>query len=199
MQAADRLILQVSSALLPTFYQMLEQGFMVTAPMGCSVKDFICHHLDVDSGYLAERIQTIFLNQKPVDNPDAALLSKGSVVALSAAMPGLAGATLRKGGRLAALRSQISCRTVGRGPSGEETPVRVKFFNRVARDLGAACFEKGVRLPRSSLKWFLDRYLSGIAADIQTVRLNGRRIEPAGLSQVLWGKEIFLKITAAAS
>jgi len=55
-----------------------------------------------------EKISTIFLDGKAVDSPETALLREGSTLALSSAMPGLAGAILRRDGPYASLRSSIT-------------------------------------------------------------------------------------------
>src|SRR4030042_1232647 len=115
MDPIKHLTLTVSAGQLPKFFQMLEQGFIVESAVGCSLRDFICGRLGLDGQYLENRVQTIFLDHNPVDNLDTARIREGSTVALSAAMPGLAGATLRKGGRFAVMRNQISCHTGAAG------------------------------------------------------------------------------------
>ena len=55
-----------------------------------------------------EKIQSIMLDGKPVDDIGSAMIHDGSVLALSAAMPGLVGATLRRGGAYASFRSAIT-------------------------------------------------------------------------------------------
>ena len=58
-------------------------------------------------------------------------------LALSAAMPGLVGATLRRGGTYAAMRAAIT-RAAERGAAAarEEPLVRVKLFNLLIDELG---------------------------------------------------------------
>jgi hypothetical protein len=97
--------------LIPRFFQLLQQGFAVKVQAGCSVKTLLCEQLGLSPEYLEERIQTIFLDGRPVDDVNSAIIEDGSTLALSAAMPGLAGATLRKGGYYAPMR--------GRGGSSE--------------------------------------------------------------------------------
>lgn len=67
--------------------------------------------------YVEERIQTLLLNGLAVDDPDTAVLESGARLALSAAMPGVLGATLRRGGACicgAALRLKRQARWSGR-------------------------------------------------------------------------------------
>ena len=56
------LFLQVNPKLIPLFFQLLGQGFSVNIHSGVTVKDLICKQLGINGDYLAQRIQTIFLN-----------------------------------------------------------------------------------------------------------------------------------------
>ena len=87
---------------------VFRQGVLVEILSGSSIRQVIVDQLGIAEDYLENRVQTLFLNGKPVDDVDAMRVSDGSILALSAAMPGLAGATLRKGGKYAAFRQQIS-------------------------------------------------------------------------------------------
>ncbi len=196
MDHVSRLNLTVDAAFLPRFYQLLEQGFILFAPPGCSVRDFVCRHLDVEPRYLEQRIQTIFLDQKPVDDLDTAVIRSRSVVALSAAMPGLAGATLRKGGQFAAMRQRITCSTVSGPAATETTPVTVKFFNMVARELGQPHLAKGIRLSSTHLAWFLEKYPDVLSGGIADARLDGEPVDPQTLAATRWCPEVFLRVSA---
>ena len=61
--------------------------------------------LGISESYLNERVQTIFLNGRAVDDLFGEVVGNNSTIALSAAMPGLAGAVFRKGGMLSSLRN----------------------------------------------------------------------------------------------
>jgi len=71
---------------------------MISATVGCSIKNLLCNQFDITPEYLSDRISTIFLNGKPVDDVESAIIKDNSILALSGAMPGLVGATFRKGG-----------------------------------------------------------------------------------------------------
>jgi len=184
--------------MLPVFFQLLEQGFIHESFPGCSVRQLVCNQLGLDPRYLEERVQTVFLDHKPVDDLDSAILQKGSVLALSAAMPGLAGATLRKGGRFAVLRRQISCGLQDDCRSAEKTQVTVKYFNMIARELGKAQFEKGVRLKGSYLNGFFNKHIETLKPNISSIRLDGREIDSSALSGIVWDKEVFLVLKSEA-
>jgi len=53
-------------------------------------------------------VQTVVLDALVVDDPDTATVRDGSTIALSAAMPGIAGCMLRKSSRYAPMRSQLT-------------------------------------------------------------------------------------------
>jgi len=90
-----KLCIVITDELLPRFFKLLEQGFFVTTTTGCSIKDLLCKQLSIDEEYLDKRIQTLFLDGKPVDKVEKAYLHNEATLALSGAMPGLVGATLR--------------------------------------------------------------------------------------------------------
>ncbi|NJL58424.1 MAG: hypothetical protein HC887_00995 [Desulfobacteraceae bacterium] len=62
------------------------------------MQTLLCDILEIPKDYVLNRISTIFLDGKPVDCLDTAFVRNHSVVSLSAAMPGLVGAVMRRGG-----------------------------------------------------------------------------------------------------
>ncbi|MEW5908248.1 MAG: hypothetical protein AB1659_00450 [Thermodesulfobacteriota bacterium] len=128
------------------FFQLLEQGILVNGRIGESVRDFLVNRLGVENEYLESRIQTVFLSGKPVDDLDHTYIQNGSVVALSAAMPGLVGSTLRRGGHYASMRSGISEQMGRKLESNESVDVTVKLFNLVRKELGEQLFQQGIRI-----------------------------------------------------
>ncbi|MFH0824400.1 MAG: hypothetical protein V2B18_16730 [Pseudomonadota bacterium] len=137
------------------FGLLLQQGFFVPCGTGVSVRDVVCGELGVESDYLDRRINTIFLNGKPVDDVDAAFIEAGSTLTLSASMPGLVGAVMRKGGFYAAMRCSITHRTAAAGPAGhEKTLLRLKLLNMTANELGPLFLQRGVLITGSELAAF---------------------------------------------
>lgn len=137
--------LSLSENLAPKFFQLLSMGFHLSIHEKMTLKDLLCDRLGVKPDYLKERIQTIFLNGKAVDNEGDLKVQPGDVLALSAAMPGLAGAMMRKQGRYAPMRKKISHESSDAQelpePAGE---VAIKLFNIIAHELGPVLFEQGV-------------------------------------------------------
>ena len=107
--------------------------------------------MGIAEDYLENRVQTLFLNGKPVDDVDAMKVSDGSTLALSAAMPGLAGATLRKGGKYAAFRQQISLGSDSPVPVLRKGRMILKLFNQVTEEQGPAVLTKGIGISGGDL------------------------------------------------
>lgn len=128
---------------------LFQQGVRVRVAAGISVRDFLVNQLGVDPEYVRGRITTVFLDSSVVDNMEAAWLQEGSCLALSAAMPGLVGATMRKGGYYAAMRGAITL-AAERGAAsaaGQRVQVTVKLFNLLIEELGPVLLAYGVALP----------------------------------------------------
>lgn len=162
--------------------------------VGCSLREFLCKDLGLKPEYLDSRVQTIFLNHHPVDNLDEAWIREGSVVALSAAMPGLAGAVLRKGGSLAGLRKITYTNAETSGLQHHQTTVAVKFFNAVAKEMGREQLKKGVRILTVQLLQFFKEQLEDLKHDIRSTSLDGKSINLSQLAQLNCSQEIILQI-----
>ncbi len=91
-----------------SFFQFLQGGFFLGASVGCSIHELLCEQLGLGEEYVLQRITTLFLDGKPVDDIDSAVVRDGATLSLSAAMPGLVGAAMRRGGAFASLRSSIT-------------------------------------------------------------------------------------------
>lgn len=193
-----RLELLVDASCAPLFYSLLEKGVVLTANTGCTVRDFLCGQLGISGDYLDQRVQTLFLDARPVDDVDTAVVRDGSTLALSAAMPGLLGATMRKGGRYAAFRKDISqhadecgsCKTSGR--------VTVKLFNMVAKEAGGRLLEAGIEVDGGDLQRIADRYSRELSRSIRKARMGDHAITPdVALFSSLSKKRVWLSVSIA--
>jgi len=127
---------------------LLQRGVGVPDGAGRTVREFLETTLGIHPSYVESQIQTAFLDGHPVDDFDRAMVGAGTVLALSGAMPGLAGATLRRGGYYARLREGISHqrgRTGGAG-AGREVVI-VKLFNRALTDLAETMTGRSLLVP----------------------------------------------------
>ena len=190
---AMHLCMQVDSALLPLFFQLLGSGFIVNFSDSCSVKELLCARLGIHAQYLAERIQTLFLNAKVVDDVNACIVDAGSTLALSGPLPGLAGATFRRGGFYAALRSQISYDKTTSPPSLPGTgQITLKLFNLVVKELGPVFLQKGILIKGQRLQEFIARQLELLKAGAPAVELNDKPVEIDSLCKADWKTNLVL-------
>jgi hypothetical protein len=149
-----------------------QQGVTVRVPDGTSVSDFLVEVLGVDPGYVRSRISTVFLDGSVVDDVETARLHQGSRLALSAAMPGLVGATLRKGGYYAAMRAAITLAADGPGTTdGSTALVSVKLFNLLIEELGPVLLAHGVALPAAEARALLGERAGEVPAGASEVWL----------------------------
>lgn len=178
------------------FFQLLESGFIIKGNVGCSVEEFLCNRMFIEHDYLDKRIQTIFLDGKPVDDVNSAIVKDGSTISLSAAMPGLAGATMRRGGALAAMRSGISYASVETGSGSYEGRVTIKFFNLISRELGPEFLNRGIIIEGSALSEFIGSNRKIIEEGLFSAETDGVKIEPEKLFDLKWEDkaELFLKV-----
>ena len=189
--------LHIRSELLPRFFYLLQQGFVVTTQTGCSIKDFLCGQMEIDENYLQNRIQTLFLNGMPVDDAEKAYIQNNATLALSGAMPGLVGAVLRSGGSLAAMRHAISYNGEPVLTEKGETRVKVKLFNLILKELGPLFLAKGALIPTNKFQDFLSRNLADLKPACSSVELDDRHIKAAKLENMTWtDPEIFLQVTS---
>ena len=136
---------------------LLQKGFLVEIPKGSTIKSLFCEHFNVEENYLEDRIQTIFLDGKPVDDVDKTMVKNGSNVALSAAMPGLVGSTFRRGGVLASFRSGITYKQEEPASNTpEDVLVSIKLFNLLVNELGFQFLRNGIIIKREDFRQLLD-------------------------------------------
>ncbi len=151
----ERLSLTLNPQQFAEFLHLLQEGVVVTARVPCTLKDLLCDQFGLTPEYVSERVTTIFLDGKATDAIDEALVREGSTVALSAAMPGLVGATMRRGGFYAAMRSAITHNETGKCTAAKEGVVRLKLFNMLLHELGPAFLSRGIIIEPAELYEFV--------------------------------------------
>ncbi len=162
------------------------------ARVGCSIKDLFCLQFGISPDYFDERIQTIFLDGNPVDDADTAMVREGSHIALSAAMPGLVGAVLRKGGFYSPMRREISYREEGMSGSLEQGLVNIKLFNLLLKDLGPAFLERGIGIKGNDLEDFFKRQAGDFWMGLREASMDGKGIDRDGLLKMRFPNMIIL-------
>ncbi len=183
-QQIGKLNLNVTGDQIHFFFSLLRHGFMVETPVGCSVKTMLNNILGMNDEYVENRIKTIFLDAKPVDDIKTACINDGSVLVLSGAMPGLAGATLRRGGQLASFRGSISCRSDGKNALKQEGRVVVKLFNLLVNDLGPIFLKQGVLIKKEQLEDFFGSRPSDFWPSLKSAYFDSQKINLATWSEI---------------
>jgi len=192
------LSLTLEKTLIPFFYQLLSKGFVINARTGCTIKELLCVQVGIKDDYLEERIQTIFLDNKTVDDVNSAVILEGSILALSAAMPGVLGATVRKGGWYAPMRRQISQDKDIASDTNIKGEITIKLFNLIAKELGPLFLEQGIRVKGEDFFDITARNEKVFMTGCKKAIRDGNDIDPEKLIKIEWeGKEVFLQIKSA--
>jgi hypothetical protein len=170
---------------IPSFFPLLQKGFVVQARVGVSVQAFLCDHFVLSPEYLRDRVKTIFLDGKSVDDLAETRILDGSRLALSAALPGLAGAILRRGSPFAKLRSQVAEGEKDPASSPEEGSVFLKLFNLLLPELGPLFLRKGILVSRKDFLEFWRQLSEETWRAWGKVRVNGKESEIHSLGNLL--------------
>ena len=191
MQSSDSSILsmeipglELSTAadLTASFRPVLEQGFLIKIADGATVADTLCRQLGVAEEYLRDRVQTVFLNGKAVDDENTAVVADGDRLALSASMPGLVGATMRKGGFFSGLRANISHQKSDEAAASKpDALITIKLFNVIALEIGPIFLSRGMIVRGNQLQSLWDGLDENFWQKITSAELDG---QPLDLEQI---------------
>jgi hypothetical protein len=167
------------------FSSILQAGFKVNVHTGVSIRDLLCKQFDINPDYVEDRIRTAFLNGKPVDDFSTAIIESDDTLALSSAMPGLVGATFRKGGVLAAFRSTISHRRADTIVEGRAGVVSIKLFNLLTREIGLTFLKRGIIVDSDTAGWFFSDPPDAFRRDCKDILVDGQNMNANQLLQTI--------------
>jgi hypothetical protein len=182
VDAVQSLSLNVETSLLTTFYELLQAGFRVRCRVGVNIESLFNDQFEINQHLVEERISTIFLNGKPVDDIASTTVSDGSTLALSGAMPGLVGATLRRKSPLSSFRQSISAEKTPEDSDKKEGYIQIKLFNILLEELGPEFLKKGILVPRGHLKTFFNKQSEAFWQGCIKISADGR---PVTADQIL--------------
>jgi len=201
MQTSEDLQLQLilNTDLISAFYPLLQRGVWLPVTTGSSVMKLLNNQLGIAETYLTDRITTLFLNGKAIDDVTSSFVSNESTLALSSAMPGLVGSTMRRGGHLAAMRGEITYQqtrdiNIGAGK------IKVKLFNMLMKEVGPLLLERGIFLSGTELMTLLEEGSSSFKDGCLSAVLNNQTFSCAELRKKLQinlesQQTVLLKIT----
>lgn len=180
------------------FFLLLQQGVVVTARVGSTLDRLLSEQWGISPDYIGQRVTTIFLDGRAIDDVKRAVVREGAVIALSGAMPGLVGATMRRGGYYAAMRAGINYQEEAAGVSERIAPVRVKLFNLLLPELGPGFLGRGIILSAAELAEFLGNRTASFRQGCLAAFIDGMPLDSARLRD--WacappGETVHLSVT----
>lgn len=183
------------------FSPLLQQGVIIITEVGRSIKDLLLSDLGITPEYLENRVQTVFLDGKAVDDLESAVIHEGSTLALSGALPGLVGATLRRGGAYAALRRAITLSSGKESIPQKEGRVVIKLFNLLVPEIGPPLLARGFWFSGKDLDQFLKKRDEKFWSGCLTARIGEQKIDSITLKGVIWAgynEPILLRVSFAS-
>lgn len=160
--------IKTNSKTLSSFATILQAGIIIPIHAETTFADLILSIPGFTQKYIEETVQTIFVNAVPIDNIHQCIIP-GSVIALSAAMPGLAGAIFRREGMHGSLRSRRDVQFDQK--KDNKNFVTVKIFNSIALDRAEDIFGAGILLNIKSVCDFFTRRCD-ILNSLQSIFIN---------------------------
>ena len=162
---------------------LFQSGVLLKVQVGVSIKNLLCEQLSLDETYVDKRISTIFLNSQPVDDISKAIIKNNDTLALSSAMPGLIGATLRRNSHLAPLRDTITFKEYRNNDDIQAYDlIHLKLFNLILQEVGPLLLQNGVMVDfEEVIDFFQDKIFEetkesfAIYLDGETIGLNELR------------------------
>lgn len=153
--AMTRLDITLTPDSLCRFTTLLQSGIQLSSSPGEPLSVFLAKLPGFSTSYIGEKLQTIFLDGNPVDDLTIPFARSPTTLALSAAMPGLAGAIFRRNGHHASLRgvSKQDAPT----PDCDEINVTLKLFNTIASEVGPALLSSGVIISSQHLQDYFSK------------------------------------------
>jgi hypothetical protein len=169
--------LVIDAPLAKELYVLLQTGFTVKCLVGASIENLFYDQLKLNPQLVEEKISTIFLSGKPVDDIATATVQDGSTLALSGAMPGLVGATLRRKSPLASFRQSISAQQTSKNLKKTEGYIQIKLFNILLKELGLFFLEMGIYVPRAMFTSFIVQLTGDFYNRCRQILINGKPVQ----------------------
>ena len=166
------------------FTTFLQSGIYLSKVQGTRIGSLLLDLPGFTEQYIKRRVQTIFVNGLPADSLEQQLFGDEAVVAISAAMPGLAGAIFRKDGVHASLRTKTAANLSGEATSDQIIQICLKLFNMIAVEKGNRILADGCIVKAPTLGKFL-AFRPSLLETISKIVINGRDSDPRGLTEIL--------------
>ncbi len=188
----DSLTIEPAEEIVPRLCPLLQRGCHVRVRTGCTLRDLLCDDFKITPDYIKNDIKVIFIDYSPVDDLDTAIIKDGAILALSAAMPGLVGAAMRRDG-LSWMRTGITYHEEGSAREQHDGVIQVKLFNQVMADLGESFLRRGVYVKSTSLADFFRKFAGDFWQKCGSIMMNGQTITPGYLFDKLAAHERWMR------
>jgi O-acetylhomoserine/O-acetylserine sulfhydrylase-like pyridoxal-dependent enzyme len=164
--------ISIDHNMIAAFFYFLERGVKKEIAVGCDIKTMLSDQFNMSTDYIDNRIKTMFLEGRPVDDVNATIINNGATLALSAAMPGLAGATFRRSENIKASTKTIELKKKVKNHNLQKGIITIKLFNLILREFGPSFLESGVLVSKQELTEFLLRQENKIENACKFVKIN---------------------------
>lgn len=192
-----RLELLIPADTTNKYTTLLQAGIFEERNTSITVGEFLSSLPGFTTKYIRERIETIFLNGLPIDDLETRIADPSPVLAVSASMPGLAGAIFRKNSFHAALRTTTSHVSADRAQGTGKIMIRLKFFNIIAREKGRDILHHGCLMASDSVLKFIN-YRRQLFSHLLSLHYDDKAISLDDIVTLLPKSEnIFLRIQEA--
>lgn len=144
--AIEELHLDMAPQSVRRWRMALHSGFCFRIPAGLTVRELLVENLGMEADYVENRVRTVFLGGRPVDDIDEARVHHGAEMTLSTMLPGVAGITMGRGNLIAAYRADITYREDSEVQDQGQTLIFVKLLNFLAPETGHLFLTRGIGL-----------------------------------------------------
>ena len=190
---------------LPGFGSLLQRGFFLPCPQPMPLATLLKRHF-LDSSSLLQMVETVFVNGLAQDDLNVPVQA-GDTVALSAAMPGLAGAIFRKGSIHRHLRSRprpqgpaaMASRSVLASGHGDHEWLVVKLFNRIGEMQAPLLLPQGLLIPGPTLARFVTCRQSWLVRVAKEIRFDRQPLSVAAVIESSSGHPLIVVSIHAAT
>lgn len=166
-----------------------QRGAQVEVKVGGDLLSLLTEDLCLTEEGIA-KIQTIFWQSKPVDDIAGCVVRDGGVLALSAALPGLVGAVLRRDGFWSAMRDSITHKDEGAAQISSRGVITVKLFNFMLSEVGPLLLKRGIRIDVADLASLLND--PSVRQKLEEVRVADQEVAVDMLGGLLGGEQMIL-------
>jgi hypothetical protein len=202
LKMAKSLSITLDPRLLHLFFPFFQQGIIIKTQVGRSIQNLLLQTLNISPEYVENRIQTVFLDGKAVDDLESAVIRNGSTLALSGALPGLVGATLRRKGTYASLRRGITLSSDKNHVPTKDGVIVLKLFNLLLPELAPSLLAAGVWVHGNDLDHFLKKIDESFWSGIRNAEIDDRRTDLPAIRKINWSKykrPVLLRLNATST